>query len=130
MSPSQTPKESGRGGKRPGAGAPSGNLNAYKHGRYSLQAALFIQALLGNPKTRRLLIHLVQGQVPRVPRHPPLPSSPAEFEQAVIDLLRMRYGADRIDPIIARAQLARVQQSKKDGPRPQPQVHPQDQSEK
>ena len=31
----------GRGGKRPGAGAPKGNMNALKHGRYSKQFAEF-----------------------------------------------------------------------------------------
>jgi hypothetical protein len=44
--------KSKRGGKRPGAGAPKGNLNALKHGRRSAQFAEFGRLVSQHPKTR------------------------------------------------------------------------------
>jgi hypothetical protein len=46
----------GRGGKRPGAGAPKGNLNALKHGRYSQQFAEIGAVLAGHPDIRDALL--------------------------------------------------------------------------
>ena len=43
------------GGRRPGAGAPRGNLNAFKTGRYSGQFKLALEALLTNEETGSLL---------------------------------------------------------------------------
>ena len=45
----------GRGGKRPGAGARKGNLNALKHGRNSQQIEELAQALLSIPSMREVL---------------------------------------------------------------------------
>ncbi len=129
MSPSKTPKKSGRGGKRPGAGAPRNNLNAYKHGRYSLQTALLVQALLAQPRTRRLLLSLLKGQVPRVPASHPLPATREALLQEMLDLLRLRYGADRINAILARDRLRRAQQSMPDIPDPFSQLHPPNKNE-
>jgi hypothetical protein len=47
-----------RGGKRPGAGAPKGNLNAFKHGRRSPRARRIIETILADPAARRALIEL------------------------------------------------------------------------
>ncbi len=45
------PRPSRRGGKRPGAGAPKGNLNAMKSGRYSKQMKALRLALQAMPAT-------------------------------------------------------------------------------
>ena len=44
-----------RGGRRPGAGAPKGNLNALKTGRYSKRLTALRAALEAMPKTAGLL---------------------------------------------------------------------------
>ena len=54
-----------RGGKRPGAGAPRGNLNALKTGARSQQLNTVIEALLASPTIRRLMLKLVQQDVRR-----------------------------------------------------------------
>ena len=64
-----------RGGKRPGAGAPRGNLNALKTGSRSKQLNDVIEALLASPTIRRLMLKLVQQDVRRDKR----------FQQAIAD---------------------------------------------
>ena len=54
--PGACPERSRRGGKRPGAGAPKGNLNALKHGGSSVQLDLLLEALLAIPEIRAALI--------------------------------------------------------------------------
>jgi hypothetical protein len=54
-----------RGGKRPGAGAPRGNLNALKTGSRSRQLNTVIEALLASPTIRRVMLKLVQQDVRR-----------------------------------------------------------------
>ena len=49
-----------RGGPRPGAGAPKGNLNALKTGTHSKQLRAAIGALLAVPETRRAMLALLQ----------------------------------------------------------------------
>ena len=49
-----------RGGKRQGAGAPKGNLNALKHGEYSERLFAFIYLLASTPTGRRILTALLQ----------------------------------------------------------------------
>ena len=49
-----------RGGPRPGAGAPRGNLNALKTGAYSRQLPAAIGALMAVPATRRAMLALIQ----------------------------------------------------------------------
>jgi hypothetical protein len=39
-----------RGGPRPGAGAPAGNLNAYKHGKTSRQHARLAEIIASDPE--------------------------------------------------------------------------------
>lgn len=51
-----------RGGKRPGAGAPKGNLNAFKTGRNSLQLKAALGALLTNEDTRDLMLAIIDNQ--------------------------------------------------------------------
>lgn len=50
--------ESRRGGRRPGSGAPRGNLNALKHGRRSRQFAQIGALLAQSPKVRETLLAL------------------------------------------------------------------------
>ena len=45
-----------RGGRRPGAGAPKGNLNALRTGARSKQLKAVIIALMTVPETRRVLL--------------------------------------------------------------------------
>ena len=45
-----------RGGKRPGAGAPRGNLNALKSGRHSTQLRALADTLASIPEARSILI--------------------------------------------------------------------------
>ena len=47
-----------RGGRRPGAGAPKGNLNALKSGSRSKQLRTLIIALMAFPQTRNVLLRL------------------------------------------------------------------------
>ena len=49
-----------RGGPRPGAGAPRGNLNALKTGAHSKQLRAAIGALLAVPETRRAMLALLE----------------------------------------------------------------------
>lgn len=49
-----------RGGKRPGAGAPKGNMNAMKHGAYSRQFAQVGALLAQDPAIRRALVDLAR----------------------------------------------------------------------
>jgi len=51
-----------RGGRRPEAGAPKGNKNALKHGRYSTREvwAQALDAML-DPKKKRKLINYLKG---------------------------------------------------------------------
>ncbi len=56
MSKAKKRRASARGGKRPGAGAPKGNLNALKSGRYSKRVRALRGALAAIPKTTDLLV--------------------------------------------------------------------------
>ncbi len=47
--PPPAPKHPGWGGRRPGAGAPKGNLNAFKHGRTSRRQAEILEAMAQVP---------------------------------------------------------------------------------
>ena len=49
----------GRGGRRPGAGAPPGNLNAVRHGARSQQIREGVDALLSDPLTGHLFAALI-----------------------------------------------------------------------
>ena len=54
-----------RGGRRKGAGAPKGNLNALKHGTYSRQFARLGAILAASPAARESLLHLLARQEAR-----------------------------------------------------------------
>ena len=45
-----------RGGRRPGAGAPLGNLNGLKHGKHSRRFQRLVDALAQIPETRDLIL--------------------------------------------------------------------------
>ncbi len=49
-----------RGGPRPGSGPPTGNLNAYKHGRTSRQHKRLLQLIAENPEAHRLLLDIAR----------------------------------------------------------------------
>src|SRR3989337_1378911 len=49
-----------RGGRRPGAGPPAGNLNALKRGAPSSYIHALVQALAAHPTTREALIRLAR----------------------------------------------------------------------
>jgi hypothetical protein len=50
------------GGRRPGAGARKGNLNALKHGRFSRYQRALIEALLQVPETREIMVAISKRQ--------------------------------------------------------------------
>jgi hypothetical protein len=55
-------KNAGRGwgGRRPGAGAPKGNLNAFKHGRTSRRQAEILEAIARIPGVQQALIDIAK----------------------------------------------------------------------
>ena len=57
-----------RGGRRPGAGAPKGNLNALKNGSRSRQLRTLIIALMAFPQTRNALLHFSRLEQRRLDR--------------------------------------------------------------
>ena len=60
--PRACPERSRRGGKRPGAGAHRGNLNAVKSGRYSRRLHALADSLAGVPQVRSLLLEFHRRQ--------------------------------------------------------------------
>jgi hypothetical protein len=56
----EDPEPRRRGGRRPGAGAPKGNLNALKHGRRSAQFAEVGVLLASIPQAREALLALAR----------------------------------------------------------------------
>jgi hypothetical protein len=53
--PNPTPTPKARGGRRPGAGAPAYNLNAFRTGAYSRQAEVSTLILAAYPELRTIL---------------------------------------------------------------------------
>jgi hypothetical protein len=49
-----------RGGPRPGAGAPKGNVNALKHGRYSRRQTQLLDSLMAVPHAREAFMALAK----------------------------------------------------------------------
>jgi hypothetical protein len=58
------PEQRRRGGRRPGAGAPTGNLNALQHGRHSAQLRALI-ALFRAPAVEDVIARLLRRQAQR-----------------------------------------------------------------
>jgi hypothetical protein len=52
--------KSKRGGPRPGSGAPKGNVNALKHGRYSRRQTQLLDSLLAVPHAREAFLALAK----------------------------------------------------------------------
>ena len=50
-----------RGGRRPGAGAPRGNLNAYKHGRTSQTHHHLLELISRDPAAFQIMMKLAEG---------------------------------------------------------------------
>jgi hypothetical protein len=44
-----------RGGSRPGAGAPKGNVNALRSGAYSAKVQAWVETMCATPRGRRVL---------------------------------------------------------------------------
>ena len=61
--PTACPEQSQRGGKRPGAGAPKGNMNAVKSGRYSMRLRAVAKAMSSVPEIRDMLIEAQRRQL-------------------------------------------------------------------
>ena len=59
---SKSVARTGRGGRRPGAGARPGNMNALKHGRNSHLVQTLLAALAAHPTTREALIRMARRQ--------------------------------------------------------------------
>jgi hypothetical protein len=57
-----------RGGRRPGAGAPAGNLNAYKHGKTSRQHARLAEIIASDPEALALAREILSGETHRQAR--------------------------------------------------------------
>ena len=57
--PKRTPAQPSHGGRRPGAGAPPGNLNALRHGARSELVHTAVSQLLEDPYTGQLLMALL-----------------------------------------------------------------------
>ncbi len=57
-----------RGGKRLGAGAPRGNLNAVKHGRFSPRILLLVLALMKLPLFRHYLLRQLDRDMKNLKR--------------------------------------------------------------
>lgn len=60
--PRACPEQSRRGGKRPGAGAPKGNINAVKTGRYSKRLRAVARALNSIPELRDFFLEFQRRQ--------------------------------------------------------------------
>ena len=71
-----------RGGRRPGAGAPKGNLNGFRNGNHCRRAALVCAALLAHPDPRAVAIALRDRGFLRPPASGvPGPANPYVFNR-------------------------------------------------
>jgi hypothetical protein len=86
-----------RGGRRPGAGAPKGNLNALKGGRYSPRVRFVLSAMLAVPEYRAVIQALIaEGERAR-----------ATFDELMTASLRILYERPVSDEIRAAVSAAR-----------------------
>jgi hypothetical protein len=89
------PHNSGWGGKREGAGAPQGNLNAIKHGRDSKLIQAAVDKLAADPELRAFLLLIARaattGELPQTTRQLILKALPSpRMEAAAARLRRFR----------------------------------------
>ena len=61
--PRACPEPSRRGGKRPGAGAPKGNLNGLKHGRNSRRLVAIARGISHVPEVQNILLEMNRQQL-------------------------------------------------------------------
>ena len=81
-----------RGGRRPGAGAPKGNLNALKTGKTSRQYQRLIEILSQDPEAVRLVREIVLGDEARKRRR-------RREAIAIVNHILERFEYDRNDRI-------------------------------
>ncbi|MDI6857497.1 MAG: hypothetical protein QME71_04175 [Dehalococcoidia bacterium] len=107
-----------RGGRRSGAGAPRGNLNALKHGRRSQQLQRLFYRALNSPDADRALQNLhravtlikagvITRGIPAKPRKPGRPSKadrrPLSYVERSVRAARSRGPHDRLARALERA---------------------------
>jgi hypothetical protein len=75
-----------RGGRRPGAGAPRGNLNRLQHGHYSPRVRGLAQQLIDEPDVRTVLRVLSHGSLLRLPlpQRAPARKTRRRFNQRIL----------------------------------------------
>jgi hypothetical protein len=66
-----------RGGRRSGAGAPKGNLNAFRNGNYSKRAPMVYEAILAHPDWHALAVALYDAGLINPPARVPVSRVPA-----------------------------------------------------
>lgn len=99
------PEPGRRGGRRPGAGAKPGNLNALKHGRTSRQQQRLLQLIAQDPDARDLIIEIASAQRRRRLRaqreaNRLLQAVTARLRERALDEAAARYENDqRIPPL-------------------------------
>src|SRR5207248_8411675 len=104
-----------RGGRRPGAGAPIGNTNGLKHGRYSPRVRAVVAALMADPDARLVVLGLGATKSRRDPQvrelalamarlmhDRPVAESAREAIDAIADDRLAAWEADRYTDDLAR----------------------------
>ncbi|MBI2171151.1 MAG: hypothetical protein HYU30_03905 [Chloroflexi bacterium] len=72
FNPQGVPLPKKHGGRRPGAGAPKGNINALRHGRSSPRFQAYALNLLAVPEFAELLLYMMARKGRRRTGRPPL----------------------------------------------------------
>jgi len=99
------PRAGNRGGPRPGAGAPKGNLNALRSGRYVLDLDAFYYALPAAVRSVAVLVAVFAALNERLDTSTPLTS----IECAQLGLLRVRSHLRTVDWSLPRISAAAQQ---------------------
>ena len=82
-----------RGGRRPGAGAPKGNLNAFRTGAHSKQYQRLLEILSREPEAVRLLEEIALGDEKRIKRR-------RRYAMQVLGRVLQRFELDALDLVI------------------------------
>jgi len=90
-----------RGGRRPGAGAPRGNMNAFRHGKSSAQYQRLLEILSADPEAIRLVEEIALGDQARKKRN-------RREALATLDHVLERMGYEKNDRIAAAYEAARA----------------------
>jgi hypothetical protein len=118
-----------RGGRRPGAGAPTGNTNALKTGRHSIRVKAVIDALLADPETREVLLRIgAKGRtrnvyarelaiaMTRLMHDQPIAEAKRALALKLADLTVARNAADQVNAEIATFEHQRGRDAFTDAP--------------